>query len=99
GQLSPKDARTHPRRHQLYRCLGQDDAVEADTFEIVVQPGDVVLLCSDGLYDEIDDGAIRDILNQAEDIQMASRLLVAAANNAGGRDNVSVVLTRPVPAA
>lgn len=97
GQLTADGAHTHPRRHQLYRALGQDEAVEADLFEWTLAPGDLLLLCSDGLYEEIHDDAIAAILGRVSDLQRASQALVDSANQAGGSDNISVILLRPLP--
>lgn len=95
GQLTAAEARTHARRHQLYRALGQDDEVAVDLVDLTFQPGDLLLLCSDGLTEEVSDEGIAAIVAQAADLPTASRSLVEAANAAGGRDNVSVILARP----
>jgi protein phosphatase len=96
GQLTPEEARSHARRHQLYRALGHDQDVEVDLFELDMQPGDLLLLCSDGLTEEVGEEAIGHILAGAADLDAACRALTEAAVAAGGRDNVSVILARPL---
>lgn len=95
GQLTADEARTHPRRHQLYRALGQEEEAAVDLVDLALEPGDLLLLCSDGLTEEVNDDGIVRILAQAADLPAACRSLVEAANTAGGHDNVSVILARP----
>jgi protein phosphatase len=95
GQLTAEEARTHARRHQLYRALGQDEEMAIDLVDLAFQPGDLLLLCSDGLTEEVSDEGIAAIVAQSSDLPAACRALVEAANAAGGRDNVSVILARP----
>lgn len=95
GQLTADEARTHARRHQLYRALGQDEELAVDLVDLTFQPGDLLLLCSDGLTEEVSEEGIAAIVAQAADLPAACRALVEVANVAGGRDNVSVILARP----
>ncbi len=92
GRLSPDDARTHPQRNILTRVLGNEPDVEVDVWEIVPQRGDRYLLCSDGLFNEVDDDRIAAVLRRLADPEDAAHELVALANQHGGRDNVSVVV-------
>lgn len=82
-------------RNQLDRALGVADVVEPDIHELDLAPDDVLLLCSDGLHGEISDSQIVEILSCNTDLQSAARALVNAANAAGGRDNITVILFRP----
>lgn len=98
GVIDPADAHTAPNRNIITRAVGIDDAVEVDVGETDVAPGDLLLLCSDGLSDMIDDAAIRSLLlAHCDDLDAAADGLVAAAKNQGGYDNISVLLLK-VPA-
>jgi protein phosphatase len=99
GQLSPEQARRHPRRHVVTNVLGGGRAgVRVDVQRVILEPGDAVLLCSDGLTDMLDDARIAAALAGAEGPEAACRRLVAEANEAGGRDNVTAVVARFDPA-
>ena len=105
GRLTSEEAAVHPRRHQLTRTLGLDAAVEPDVFYLRdVQIGDRVLLCSDGLSNELSDSEIADLASAPITLSDAVARLVEAANARGGRDNISVILlefddvTMPRPA-
>ena len=93
GRLSPEEADTHPQRSVITRALGTDPDVDVDTFTVETQPGDVFILCSDGLTSMVDDGAILDIVEQhRSSLEQAARALVAAANRGGCEDNITVVV-------
>ena len=92
GELSEAEARFHPNRSVITRALGTDPNMVADTYDVESQPGDRLLLCSDGLTAMLEDGAICEILVAYRDPAIAARMLVDAANDAGGHDNVSVVI-------
>jgi protein phosphatase len=94
GLISKEDAATHANRHILTRSLGSEMFVAADTITVNILPGDVLLLCSDGLHGYVPDAAIEWMLNSTPDLKDAAAALVAAANTAGGHDNVSVQLIR-----
>ena len=94
GQITPEQARTHPQRNLLYRSIGTDPAVEVDTLSEQLEPGDVVLLCSDGLVNHVRDEEIARIALEQPDPDGACGQLVALANERGGRDNISVVIVR-----
>jgi PPM family protein phosphatase len=94
GQITPDQARVHPQRNILYRTIGTDPAVAIDTRSEHLEPGDVVLLCSDGLFNHVTDEEIGQIVLQQQDPERAVDVLVALANERGGRDNISVVLVR-----
>ena len=94
GLISKADAATHANRHILTRSLGPEMFVAADTITVNILPGDVLLLCSDGLHGYVPDPAIQWLLNSTPDLNQAAAALVAAANQAGGYDNVSVQLIR-----
>jgi protein phosphatase len=94
GILSRAEAAAGANRHVLTRCLGNEMFVAADTITVNIVPGDVLLLCSDGLHGYVPDAAIQWILTSTPELERAAEALVAAANTAGGRDNVSVQLIR-----
>jgi PPM family protein phosphatase len=92
GKLSPEEAEAHPQRSVITRALGTDPDVDADTFTIQAQEGDVFLLCSDGLTDMVPNETILDLVERhREDMDKALRALVSAANKGGGEDNITVV--------
>ena len=95
GQITALQARRHPFRNVVTRALGTKDNVEAAVSRLVPKPGDVVMLCSDGLTSMIEDAAIAKILDANTGSPFASaQALVKAANEAGGDDNISVVLLK-----
>lgn len=94
GQLSSGEANVHPQRNVLYRALGQGDFLEADIFTTPFpQPG-YLLFCSDGLWSVISEEEIVKIINKSPTLQAACQEMVQAANNAGGPDNISVILAQ-----
>src|SRR5581483_5298348 len=93
GELSPAEAEVHPQRSVITRALGTDPDIDVDTFSVRAEPGDLFLICSDGLSDMVDREAIAAILRaHRADLEEASRALVHAANRAGGEDNITAVL-------
>lgn len=92
GRLTPAEAETHPQRNIVTRALGVADTVEIDQFLIDPMPAARFLLCSDGLFGEIDNDEIAMLLVQNPDPTIAAQLLVDAANRGGGRDNITAVI-------
>lgn len=92
GTLTETAAREHPQRSIITRALGSDLNMYADTFEVDAQPGDRLLLCSDGLTSMLTDRQISDVLSSYRDPNSTTRALIDAANAAGGHDNISVVV-------
>jgi PPM family protein phosphatase len=92
GQLTREEAAVHPQRNILTRALGIDQRVLVDSFQLLPVRGDRYLLCSDGLFNEVEESAIGQILHDATDLGTAAQHLVDLANEGGGRDNISVVL-------
>ena len=92
GRLSPEEALGHPSRNIVTRSIGNEADVNVDVWEISVRAGDRFLLCSDGLFNELDDDRIAAVLRRLEEPEEAARELVRLANEAGGRDNITVVL-------
>jgi protein phosphatase len=94
GRLTEEQAEDHPQRSIITRALGPEPEVEVDTMTYRTRPGDVYLLCSDGLTSMVKDDQIKQILASAPSLEAAARDLIAAANEAGGRDNITAVLFR-----
>lgn len=105
GALTEEQADRHPQRNVITRALGASDKLTVDAFQVGVEPGDVILLCTDGISASLGDARIREALGEGADLDDAARALLAAADGAGGEDNATVVLARvgqgdpaPVPA-
>jgi protein phosphatase len=95
GILSSDDVEHHPLRNVITKAVGARDTIDLDVIEHRLQPGDVAMLCSDGLHGLINDQQIASILVPAPpSLEEATQKLIDAANEAGGRDNVTVVLLR-----
>jgi serine/threonine protein phosphatase PrpC len=92
GDVSPDHSRSHPWRHVLSQCLGRDDLDEIDIQPIQVQTGDHLLLCSDGLTEELPDSLIASHLTSIPACEAAAAALVSSAKQRGGRDNITVVV-------
>ena len=92
GKISAEEAETHPQRSVITRALGTDPDVDVDTFTVDAQPGDLFLLCSDGLYSMVGTDKILDLLRtNRNDLDTAAKQLISAANRKGGDDNITVV--------
>lgn len=99
GLITPDQARVSNQRGLLTRALGIDRAVEVDLTEHAVEPGDVYLLCSDGLIDMLEDDEIHRVLRAFDaDLQTAALQLVKMANDRGGYDNTTVIVSRVLKA-
>jgi serine/threonine protein phosphatase PrpC len=94
GLITPEQALTSVNKNLVTRALGVEDAVLLEVNEHRVELGDIYLMCSDGLSDMIGDEEIAAILSGSKSLDQMARSLVGAANNAGGRDNISVLLVQ-----
>ena len=92
GRLTAEEAESHPQRSVITRALGTDPEVDVDTMRIDAEPGDVFLICSDGLTTMVGNDAILRAVEESGDLEGATSALVKAANRRGGEDNVTVVL-------
>src|SRR5215212_5349031 len=92
GQLTPEAAEHHPQRSIITRALGPEPDVEVDTYTVPGRPGDVYLLCSDGLTSMVSDDELGSVLRQSRSLEEAGEALIRAANQSGGKDNITVVL-------
>lgn len=95
GGIDRETARSHPDKNIITRAIGASETVKVDFFTVKLQKGDIVLMCSDGLTNMLEDEEIRMILNGQRDIVEKAEELVRAANNNGGKDNIAVVLIEP----
>ncbi|HEY9908808.1 MAG TPA: Stp1/IreP family PP2C-type Ser/Thr phosphatase [Thermosynechococcaceae cyanobacterium] len=92
GEITPDQARLHPWRHVLAQCLGREDLQEVEIQPVPVQGGDRLLLCSDGLTEELSDQVIATQLKSIRPCDKAAAALIEAAKDHGGRDNITVVI-------
>ena len=93
GELERKDAAHHPKKNIITRAIGVDPNVEPDFFETEIEKGDIILLCSDGLSNMVDDDKMNDCLeDRKKTLDEKAQALVDLANERGGKDNISVVL-------
>jgi protein phosphatase len=92
GDITPDQARIHPWRHVLSQCLGRKDLPPIEVQPLEVQPGDRLLLCSDGLTEELADTALATLLDPSLSGDESAAKLIAAAKEKGGRDNITVVI-------
>lgn len=97
GVITPDEARTHRMRHVIMRAVGTSESLTVDLTKGEVEVGDLFLLCSDGLSDMIDDEAIYQILGAPLPLSAKAERLIQAAKDAGGFDNVTVVLSEILP--
>ena len=95
GGLKREMARNHPDKNIITRAIGALDDVDVDFFEVRLNKGDTILMCSDGLSNMLEDEEIRMIMQGQRDIVEKAESLVKAANNNGGKDNIAVVLVEP----
>lgn len=96
GGIDKKSARNHPDKNIITRAIGARDYIETDFFNAELQKGDLVLLCSDGLTNMLEDEEIRQILTEEGSLQNRVEKLVKAANQNGGKDNISVIAIEPL---
>ncbi|NMF83177.1 PP2C family serine/threonine-protein phosphatase [Nodosilinea sp. P-1105] len=92
GELTALESRNHPWRHVLSQCLGREDLAQIEVQPIQVQSGDRLMLCSDGLTEELSDHLIASQLKSVRACEAAATALVNAAKQRGGRDNITVVV-------
>ncbi len=98
GRITAAEAEVHPQRNIVTRALGVVEHVDVDSFQFVPKIGDRYLLCSDGLFNEVDAHTIATILATEADPAVAAEKLIAAANEGGGRDNITTVIADVVAA-
>ena len=94
GLITPEQAAFSANKNLVTRAVGVEDTVLLETHQHDVLPADVFMLCSDGLSDMLDDTGIAQLLQAHDSLESATRALIDAANDAGGKDNISVILAR-----
>ncbi|HVX56870.1 MAG TPA: Stp1/IreP family PP2C-type Ser/Thr phosphatase [Candidatus Saccharimonadales bacterium] len=94
GRITPEEALRSPLRNVITRAVGTQEAITPDCFEFQVDPGDLFLLCSDGLIRELTDAEIEVLLQEGGSLEERVQRLVNAANAAGGRDNITCILVQ-----
>lgn len=92
GSITEEEALTHAKRHILLKSLGVNEYMSPDTYSFDISEGDLILMCTDGLYGYVEEREIRTILRRHKDLEACAAQLISAANAAGGKDNVTVIL-------
>ena len=96
GELDAEQARKHPKKNIITRALGAERTVDIDFFDLKLEPGDVVLMCSDGLSNMVEDRQLQEIITDTDtDLDEKGRILIREANRNGGKDNIAIVLIEP----
>ena len=95
GEITEAEARNHPDKNIITRAVGATPNVDIDFFDYKVEPGGMILMCSDGLSNMVEDEDIRRILRRTIPIEDKARVLVETANENGGKDNIAVILVEP----
>lgn len=95
GEMGAAEAKAHPDKNIITRAIGASDHVEADFFEVDLVPEDRILMCTDGLTNMVEDSVIRDVVLEDTPIEERVEKLIDAANRAGGRDNITVMIIQP----
>jgi protein phosphatase len=93
-QLTAEEAADHPQKNVLYRAIGQSEALEVDAITRRLPPNSRLLLCSDGLWNQVEDKEIGEIVMSHDNPQVVCDKLVALANTRGGTDNITTILLR-----
>ncbi|MCI8583523.1 MAG: Stp1/IreP family PP2C-type Ser/Thr phosphatase [Dorea sp.] len=96
GGIKAEDARNHPDKNIITRAMGVKTEAEADFYEFRIKRGDVILMCTDGLSNMVEDEDMFGLVKGARDIVEAVQMLIDRANSNGGRDNIGVVLAEPI---
>jgi len=94
GKLTREEARKHPQSNLLYRTVGTDDNIKVDTFQVELTRGSMLLLCTDGLWGEVIEEKLYQIIVAENDIGNACKKLVKMANDNGGSDNITVLIAK-----
>jgi protein phosphatase len=94
GLITPEQASFSANKNLVTRAVGVEDTVLLEIHQHEVHPGDLYLMCSDGLSDMLDDESLSQLLQGYDSLEQTGRALIAAANDAGGKDNIAVVLVR-----
>lgn len=96
GEINREQARNHPDKNIITRAVGVSSRVRIDFFDIKLEHGDIILMCSDGLSNMIEDDEIERIIKEGSDLPEIALELIGEANQNGGKDNIAVVLIEPL---
>lgn len=94
GEITKEDAKHHPQKNVITRAIGTESYVEADIYEFSLKRDDILLLCSDGLVNMVEDEKILSLITKCDDFGALADILVKEAETAGGHDNITVVLIK-----
>ncbi len=94
GSITKEDAKHHPQKNVITRAIGTDKEVSADIYEFSICEGDIILLCSDGLVNMVEDEKILSVITRSKAFEETADKLVKEAENAGGSDNITVILIK-----
>ncbi len=96
GEINAEEARTHPKKNIITRALGAEKTVEVDFFDLKLEAGSTILMCSDGLSNMVEDSRMEEIiLDPGKDLSLKGKELIREANQNGGKDNIAVILIEP----
>lgn len=96
GGIDRETARNHPEKNIITRAIGASRTVDADFFTVELAAGDIILMCTDGLTNMLEDEEILSIMQREKDLESRALALVKAANDNGGKDNIAVILIEPL---
>lgn len=95
GKVTAEEVREHPQKHMITRAVGAAETIEPDFFEVELKKDDIVLMCTDGLTNMVQDEEICKIIKESPSLEEAAKELVNLANKNGGTDNITIVLVKP----
>jgi serine/threonine protein phosphatase PrpC len=95
GQISEAEAKSHPRRNEIYKTLGLNEVVEADTYYRMINMNSIILLMSDGLWEFVDDAVMLQEIKGSRDLAKSAKVLVDMAKRNGGHDNITIMIIKP----
>jgi protein phosphatase len=94
GELNRSEARVHPNKNIITRAIGANETLEPDFFEVNLEENDIVLMCSDGLTNMLEDETIERIIRENDNPEAAAQTLVKCANENGGKDNIAIIIIK-----
>lgn len=95
GEIAPENARIHPNKNIITRAIGAGDEVKIDFFQTELEENSIILMCSDGLTNMVDDEDIKFIVDRQRDVVEITESLINAANENGGKDNIAIIIIEP----
>lgn len=95
GELARENARIHPNKNIITRAIGAGEDLDIDFFQVTLEPDCMILMCSDGLTNMVDDDDIKFIVDRQRDVVEITESLIKAANENGGKDNIAIIIIEP----